>query len=269
MKAIRYIHIIAALLVAALASSCSVKEDRTPCPSYLTIYYDQAVPVMKANDVHTGVVTSVTNAGGFDFRLSVDPEEYREGLEVAVEPKSLANVSGIAGVSLSEISGSRLTYRRGEPADRIWAGADQVDCTGELAEHHITLHKQFAVMHVTFRGSGAYQDLRMEARAECDAFEVATLIPVRGDFRCAVAKDGEDSFSTVLPRQDNDALMLYLWSGEDLLSEIPVGKNIASAGYNWAKRDLDDIEVLIDYAVPDVRFSILPWKDGGYESYEI
>lgn len=269
MKATKCITFIAVLASVLLAASCSIKEDRTPCPSYLTIYYDLAVPVLQKNNITTGVVTSVTNAADFRFRLSVDPSEYPDGLEVPVSPKSIATVSGISGVSLGELTADKFTYRRGMSADRIWAGTDQVDCTGELAEHHVTLHKQFAVMHVVFRGSASYADLRMEARAACDGFEAATLIPVRGDFRCDLEKTGEDSFEVRLPRQDNDGLLLLLWSGEELLSEIPVGKNIASAGYNWAKKDLDDIEVLIDFAVPDISFSVQPWKDGGSESYEI
>ena len=48
-----------------------------------------------------------------------------------------------------------------------------------------------------------------------------------------------------------------------------VGENIAAAGYNWAKRDLDDFEVFIDQAVPEVGVRVVDWRDGGFEDYII
>ena len=269
MKALKASIIAPAAIIAAILSSCSVKEDRTPCPSYLTIYYHEAVPVMQANELHTGVVTTVTNSAGFRFRLNVEPSEYPEGLEVPVLPKSIAIVSAIAGAVTAEIGEGVLTYRRGEEPDRIWANSEPVDCTGELAEHVVTLHKQYAVMRVTFKGSDNYEGLRMEVAGNYNGFETETLMPVKGAFYAPVRHVSGDIWEVLVPRQGDDGLILRLYAGDEYLYDVAVGENIAAAGYNWAKRDLDDFEVFIDQAVPEVGVRVVDWRDGGFEDYII
>ena len=269
MKYLKTSTVLAVLSAVILSASCSVKEDRTPCPSYLTVYYHEAVPVMEENGIHTGVITTVTNSAAFRFRSDVDPAEYPAGLEVPVLPKSIATVSAIAGVMTSEVGEDVLTYRRGAEPDRIWAVSDPVDCTGELAEYVVVLHKQYAVMRVIFKGADEYANLRMEVHGNFNAFETSTLIPVKGAFYTDLRHVHGETWEVIVPRQGDDALSLRLYDGDEYLYDVPVGKNLATAGYNWSKRDLDDFEVFLDWAVPEVGIKIAPWRDGGEESHII
>lgn len=262
-------YILAAALAAALAASCSVKEDRTSCPSYLTVFYHEAAPVLAANGITSGVVTTVTNGSGFRYRLSVDPSEYPGGLEVPVVPKGAATVSGLSGVSLGEVSQDRYTVRRGEEADRIWADSQVVDCTGELAADTVRLHKQYAVMRITFRGSEAYAAPSLRVRGGCNAMDTNTLEALRGEFYASARHTGGTAFEVRVPRQAGTDLYLDVIDGAETVSTVEVGEKLASAGYNWAKRDLDDIEVLVDYAVSDATVTVAPWRDGGYTEHVI
>lgn len=235
MKAIRFI--LAALLAAAL-SSCSVKEDRGPCPCVLDIFLEDSGSLAER------LAVSAWNGSGRLFLDRIDTEKYPGAYQKKV-PKGYISVCAYGGASAMSLKGDRLIIPDGQQCDRIWAfRGGTVDATGESAEEHITLHKQYAVIHVRLdsltRQSG---DARMRAVGTADGFDIATLEPSHGAFHCFAGLDADLNHEFSVPRQHDDSLELEVYLDGILTRTVKIGELIANAGYSWTREDLDDIYI--------------------------
>ena len=143
------------------------------------------------------------------------------------------------------LKGDRLIIPDGRECDRIWAfRGGTVDATGEYAEEHITLHKQYAAVHIRLdtltRQAG---DVRMRAVGTSNGFDIATLEPSRGGFHCFAGLDADLDYVFTVPRQHDDSLELEVFLDGVLTRTVKIGELIANAGYSWTREDLDDIYI--------------------------
>ena len=130
------------ILVAALigAASCSIKEDRTPCPCWLSIDLSRC----SQNSV---TVAAWAEPELFSARDAVqdykDPDSYEKTV-----PKGYVNTSVVTGEREMRRSGARLIIPLGHDAASIYAHAGAIECFGEFAKDTAMLHKQFARVFV-------------------------------------------------------------------------------------------------------------------------
>jgi len=235
MKAIGYLC--TALLAAAL-SSCTVKEDRGPCPCVLDIYLGNSA------DCAERVGISAWDLSGRLFLDRIDTDQYPGSYQKKVQ-KGFLSICAYGGVESMSLKGDRLIIPDGQQCDRVWAYCgEELDATGEYAEEHVTLHKQHAVIHVKLdsltQNAG---DIALRAVGASNGFDISTLKPSHGDFQCFTSLDADLHHTVCVPRQYDSSLELEIFLNGVLTRTVRLGELIENAGYSWEKEDLDDIYI--------------------------
>jgi hypothetical protein len=247
--------IMAAILL--LAASCSIKEDRSPCPCWLSIDLNRCTP------------KSVTVAAwGEDeiFCERVAVQDYQEeGSYEKTVPKGYVSTSVIGGERDMQRSGARLIIPMGHDADSIYAHARSVECFGEFARDTAVLHKQFARVFMSVQIPQGHQyPYTFKACSDICGMDMRDLSPVEGDFLLDLKLDEQNICMFCIPRQKEDGgeLRLLIYEEEKVIETIPLADWIDRMGYNWLKKDLEDIYIGVDYAKAEVSISIKGWDDG-------
>ena len=234
-----------ALLCAAMAS-CTVKEDRGPCPCVLDIYLENS-----GDFSDRLAVSGWDSESGRIFHDRISPQQYPESYSKKVD-KGFLHVSAYCGNDAMTLKGDRLTIPEGKQCDRVWAyRGGNIDATGESAEDHIVLHKQYAVVHVRVGVAGREDaDIVLRAKGRANGFDISSLEPCRGDFNCFASLDGEMSHTFCVPRQYDDSLELEVFLDGILSRTVRAGELIANSGYSWDSDDLEDIYLSLDLFTP-------------------
>lgn len=237
--------ILPVLLCAAMAS-CTVKEDRGPCPCVLDIHLGNS------GEIADKVALSGWGEGaGRLFLDKVDPGQYRDTYSKKVE-KGFLRVNAYCGNEVMTLRGDKLIIPEGKACDRVWAykGAI-VDATGESAEEHIVLHKQHAVIHVRVElPEGSESEVVLRAKGTANGFDISTLEPSRGAFSCFASLDRDMHHLVCVPRQYDDSLEFEVFLDGLLCRTVKAGELIANAGYSWTSEDLEDIYLSLSLFTP-------------------
>lgn len=243
------------ILLLAATLSCSVKEDRTPCPCYLQISF--------TDPEASGPVLLQGRSGTASFREQVRVEECRPYWSRAVGKGSLA-VSACKGIRTSAVDGNRVSIPVGQQADSLYAFFAEVDATGDFAPVPVTLHKQFATVFLDIRNTtGELTGYSFSVTGKSSGTDLLGLEPLPGPFRYEpVARAGENVLSFRIPRQADDDLSLSIRTGEAEPSPFPLGQLIRDTGYSWETEDLQDIYVSIDLTQGKVLVVTGDWENG-------
>ena len=247
------------IILAALLSlaACSIKEDRTPCPCWLSIDFSK-VSQQNVN------VAAWGDSELFSERIAVKDYLEAESYEKTV-PKGYVYTSVVSGERDMQRSGARLTIPLGHDADSIYAHAASVKCLGEFAKDTAELHKQFARVFVSVEiPEGHNYPYTFSACSNVSGMDMRDLSPVDGEFRYNL-KFGEDNICMFcVPRQKEEGgeLRLLIYEGDKVIETIPLAEWIAKMGYNWLKKDLEDIYIGVDYAKAEVSITIKGWDEG-------
>ena len=232
------IGILCTALLAAALSSCTVKEDRGPCPCVLDIFLEDS------GDHADRLGISAWDGNGRIFLDRIDTDQYPEAYQKKV-PKGFLSVNAYGGVKSMALKGDRLLVPEGQQCDPVWAyRGSELDATGESAEDHVVLHKQYAVIHVRLDSlTQMAGETVLRAVGTASGLDIATLEPVHGDFRCFTVLDADMHHTVSVPRQHDDSLELEVYLDGVLTRTVRIGELIANAGYSWTKEDLDDIYI--------------------------
>lgn len=258
MKKSNYISAFAAALLCMGAVSCTVKEDREPCPCWLDI--DISGCAEHTRDVY---VSAWRGDNIFSDRVSV--ADYPDVYERTVE-KGTVTTSAFCGLLRSTVSGRRIIIPEGCQSDRIRAHAALVDCSGESARDSVELYRQYATVHLSMkRQDGDRYPYSIEIRGDVCGLDYVSLTPVEGDFRFRPEADADGTWIFRLPRQETDGWigLAILHNGEQV-DLLPLNEWIDRSGYSWLDRDLKDIYVGVDYALGKVSVSIQGWETGEF-----
>ncbi|MDT3361216.1 MAG: hypothetical protein LIR31_04415 [Bacteroidota bacterium] len=260
-------HMPRLMLFFLVAASCSVKEVREDCPCVLSIYPDDKLE----SDVYRTISSS------FSIIDSVNEDRYSSGsfgsdvfsggkpckLKI---PKARVNLSCIFGIRKMKGDGSVLRISEGSQADSVYIYGSSIDCTGEQATDTLNLAKQWCSMRISFKKSDDWKPESCTLKSEWDGFDINTLLATKGDFSFKAEQVEEGSFQARIPRQGNDSLTLsYTYdNGHNVLStkSFPIGEYIAKARYDWMKKNLDDLVVLIDRSEIRVEVVVANWEKG-------
>ena len=140
-------------------ASCSVKEDRTDCPCWLTVrasYPNEAVSAWYGTHML------------FDGLMGQQVDRQVPRGEVAV----LASCGS-------------FTVHVGEQMDELFASIVRVNTQGETAEVTPKLNKQFARVHLEFKESDEGRvEHTLVVEGNVKGSDIRTLQPVTGPFRC-------------------------------------------------------------------------------------
>ena len=213
--------------------SCSIKEDRSDCPCYLTVDAERAVSV----DGWFGTRSLFNVIGGF-----VDRQVPR----------------GIVDIVASH---GRFSVPEGQQMDSLFARRIPVDTDGESAFARVTLCKNFATIELDFKdeddGRTVYDLLATGTVSGADA---RTLEPVKGPFSCVPepVTDGR-GYAFRVPRQKDESLRLELSNNGSPVETIDLGYLIAKTGFDWKAESLGDIAILCDLPAHTFTITVKDW----------
>lgn len=217
-------------------TACSVKEDRSDCPCWLTVrasYPNEKVSVWHGNQV------VFQNADG----QQVDRQVPRGDLDVVA-------------------SCGQFTVSEGKQMDELFASVSHVDTRTEELEVIPYLHKQFARVQIEFKDT---EDGRVPHTLEVNGNVIGadrhTLQPVPGLFRCTPEESDNGGYEVRVPRQKDDSLVLRRYNEiGDEFPVIPLGYIIKKAGFDWTQESLGDISILADIPASTFQITVMDWE---------
>lgn len=259
--------VIAAVVVCLLPLGC-VKEDRMGCPCYLTLNFDRVI----TEDGYFEAVTTLTPCSDrAQDQEKINIWDYEGvGYEKKVV-KDQVRASVVCGFKNGSFRDDSYIVPKSVQCDPIMAFALSKRCEGERETAEVELHKQFCRIHFRFVGLGSRSEYPYElrVRADCCGLRLFDLQPVEGEYTAIAVETNSGDLSVVLPRQKVNAVALDLLDAKAQVAQtVDLGARMEAMGYDWAKADLDDIVVEIDYTLANVETEIIPW-DTTYETIDI
>lgn len=246
--------------------SCSVKEDRMPCPAYLNISFEDRENITKRVNL-LGYNTEEV------FRQNLNVQEDYEGeyLVKAVH-KSKFNLSAYYGVETSRDSGHYITVPMGTQCDSLYSFQTDVDCTGDMAYANVVFHKQFCTIYVDLNkpleGQNSISHYRFLVEGNTCGFDLMSYLPLEGSYRIEPApREGERVVDFRVPRQMDDSLQLTIYYQMDegplvKMETFSLGGYMAKMHYDWNTEDLQDIYVKIDLVSGFITIMVEGWEEG-------
>ena len=249
-----------ALALSALVS-CSVFDDRTGCPSYLTVWYDLFPGSVVSSGRNLSLLVNDSEKVAFDENINAD--DYPSGTVIKVK-KGLAVVSAWTGIDGMVRNGHVLMTKEGGECDSLYLHVGHPDCCDDLSEDHVQMHKQFCTLTVVVEGGEVWGGNGLwTILSHWNGLDVIDASSVSGDLSSYMRYMGEGTWQCRIIRQGDDSLTLEFEgpTGEPL--HFDLGAIMAEAGYDWSALDLEDFTLYIRQAEGEWIWSIAPWNDGG------
>ena len=258
------IRLLVAAVIVSAPLSCSVKEDRTECPVYVTVLTDRFV--------QKGLSDGIISFGAAQpiRRETVSFLSYvREGFEQAC-PRDFARVSVLTGVDHAMLREGTLETPYGSQADLVWAYGETFSAYADEYLVDAVPHKQYCLVRFLFDGSRfapADYPWRFRLKAECSGMDIYTLAPLPGPYSALVGPNALGEWYGVLPRQLSNNMLLEVFVPEAEGSAegrteyvIDLGKAFEAQGYDWTLEDLKDIEVQVGFIEADLTVTVHEWE---------
>lgn len=256
------------------ASSCTVKEDRQPCPCYLDLDYRELL----AADLFAGV------PGTVDVAIFLPELSARcthaladcPALEEQAVSRDSARVVALVGNRIPEgfpSAGTVIRYDAGNQIDSLYVHTSREDCGGEEAVCVLRPHKQFSTLTLTDeKGGSILRRYNLVVRGTTCGLDAADLSAVEGPYLYTVQEyDRNGLISVRIPRQTERSLMLDFYDKETYqrLFTSPLGLYLFDAGYDPASEDLEDYAFTINFERALIYLRIGDWeKEYIYETYK-
>ncbi len=276
MKGLGDILLRAALFVALLPGvfSCTVKEDRTECPVYVTVLVDRFVAAGET----AGVVSF--SSGSLINREAINFLDYLRDGYLQPCPRDYARASVVSSVDKGIFMEEAYIVPTGRMCDPVWAYGESFSVNADEYVIDAVPHKQYCKVQFLFDDKTTAPDdymWRFRIRAEYAGFNVYTMEPVPGDYNCPVGPNAVGEWYGIIPRQreNNMKLEIYLPYADDETQGptdyvIDLGKAFEEKGYNWYDEDLKDVQVKVGFASNEITLSIEDWvPDDTYRNTEI
>ena len=206
----------AAAALAIIVTSCSVKEDRTPCPCWLGI---DISPSME----HSRNLTVSAWDQDRIFSQTVSVADYPDEYEHTV-PKGHVTVSAYCGRKTGYEQGGRIIIPEGSDSDPIMAHLRLVDCTGEFAKDTVQMCKQWATVNLKIENTSEDRyPYSLAVVSDVCGIDLRDLSPVSGPFRYGLELDSDENCSFRLPRQRDDSRAVITVSSDgERLDDLPL-----------------------------------------------
>lgn len=242
-----------------LIPACSVKEDRGLCPCVLELEFAGSDTVSMRS-----VELMVTSGDGYALSDTVDVIMSGNRYSAPV-PRADLHVRAWAGTG-GMASEYGLLIPLGSACPQVYMHDSDVRAEGETVRESVFLRKNHCV--VTLKTEG-------DVRLPSDVYVKGNVAgyddkgaPLPGRFEVLLEDgSGDGVYEFVLPRQMDASLMMELEDGQGGYKAFALGHYIVSSGYDWNSPDLDDVTVVMDYALTEVRLTISGWE--GVYRYEI
>ncbi|MDO5442102.1 MAG: hypothetical protein Q4G10_00360 [Bacteroidia bacterium] len=236
--------------------SCSIKEDRGPCPCHLNVNikecsaYTDRIMLSAWRDGNANLFTD-------KIKLKDYPEVYTRKVE-----KGPLYVCAFSGYGDMVIKNNTLIIPEGEECPEVMAfRGDMLDASGESADETVILHKQFAkVFFITDDLTESIGDIIFRAVGTANGFDISAMKPCKGSFNAIAVRDMDGIRSLRVPRQVDDDLKLEIYVDGVLYGNVDIGEEIRLSGYSWEDKDLCDIYLTVSlFSSYDISVNVKKW----------
>lgn len=245
---------------AFVLGGCSIKEDRSACPIYLTVRLDDFVQ----RGFSSGAVVLSDGRNTLEQQLKFAPH-LADGLKYSCS-RDKAAVAVVSGLAHNHYNSGIITIEKGQEADPIYSYSEKVV---SYSEDDYTVnavpHKQFCKLRLIISD---FQDLssypwRFRLKAACNGLDLINCEPVPGIFETAIYPNTLNEWYAIIPRQKDNSLELELFvpeQEESLVKKLDLASVFEEAAYDWNAKDLEDIWVALDYVDGNIEVSVIPWQ---------
>lgn len=264
---ISFLSVFLSLTLLPGLSSCSVKENRLSCPSFIivTLLPEGGYQADEQVSCHIFDAEGIRVAGG-----TYPASDYLgEDVWFSVKKDQDYTVTCVSGVETMERRESQLLLPQDGESDRLWAFSKGVRVGDSDYGYNVTGRLSKAYADLTLRVVSPQDDypFRFVVRTTTEGLSLVDLSAVTGGHRYyPVPTEEENTYSTRICHQDdirNIVLDIYRRSDEsysDLLHTVPLGRDLLRAGYDPYTVDMEDIVVDVTYAEGGLHFRIGDWE---------
>ena len=258
-----------AVLLAMVPMSCSVKESREECPTYLSLS-------IRTDELPEGNVGILGWDNGVLFRDNIASSELSSYF-IRTVSKGSFYVSAYAGGKAALSDSHYVWVPSGCQADSLYGFYTRVNTTEEDAHTDVDFHKQFCTVHLSIgRSAEQMKDFRFRVTGNTSGFDMLNFKALPGAYSYVPEHiPGEDEVTFRILRQVDSSMSLEVFRcmpdgetrsdiGDGFLSagEFPLGKYIERTGYDWEAVELDDVYVTIGFALEYVTVGVGDWEEG-------
>ncbi len=262
-----------ALVLLTGTASCTVKEERRECLSWVSIISRIEAPVDEDID---GMLSLFVYQNGQQVRYSEHTiDELRAGLNVPLK-RRMIDIAGVIGWSMENAHENLLRISFGCECPEAWGFSDSflIDENDEELFLGESLRSLFVDVCVCLLGAGGDYPYGLVVEGDVDGYLLASLKPHHGPFLFAPSALNDESGRVLncrIPRQDDANLSVSLVrtvpdsatkAGEnatDYVYTLPLGKILNKEGYDWNADNPEGIKVSIDFAATQIVISAGGW----------
>lgn len=256
--------------------SCTVLENRNPCPCYLEVDFSQV-----DKSIREWQMWLFSHEGKLLFKDTVYRRSYSSPYIVEVPRNAMVmcllwgNARGGTIVDESFTLNTSLSHKGIVPADSLYFSTDTISTMGEESSLKILPRKEFATVDICLQGwIGVDFDASMELVCGAQGFYVDRRF-LRGDVSSNMKLFDIGDYYTqfrgrILRQPDPENLVLSLHIrkreidgriGEILLDkDIPIGKYLEENGYDMHTPDMSDIVMDVDYSYTNLVIKAEDWE---------
>ena len=240
-----------ATLVAGVVTGCSIKEDRSECPSRL---------ILDLSDVDTSFVKSLNVRAVLDGEIVLQDKVVAKDFAcdyVADVPHGelLVNVWGGGEGRASFNDGLIIPY--GCECPPLYMHSFEADTRGESFRQVVELCKNHCRLTVKMDGVDQIP-YSLTFKGNVDGYRQDGL-PSSGDFSCVAYPSGLGESDALMPRQLDSSLLLEVDDNSSVSKVFAIGEYISASGYDWTEKDLKDVTICLDFYVTDMKITVQGW----------
>ncbi len=242
------------LIAVAAFSSCSVKEDRSPCPSIVTL--DASAYEGDHQKAYSQLITQTQ-----DLRDTLDLSMGETSVEWLAQ-KGLMTSYVYAGLVESSEHEGIVSIPLGHQADPLRGYCRRFECYEEEFTVVAKVNRQSALINFEIKDveDGTYQ-YDLEVVSDVSGIDLRTMCPVKGEFRCELPLDKNARGRFLLPRQlPGSSPYINVYLEGTLIDTLPLHEWIRAAGYDWTQDDLPDLNISVDQGQLQVHVNVEGWN---------
>ena len=249
------------IAVFAALCSCSVKEDRLRCPVLLFVPEGFNAHKLSGSCEFYAYEDGCGHLSQCEYGSLASLQTGWGPLSVSKGETCVAFVGGTVNMALSQDSLLVIPY--GCQCDAAVAARDHFETYAERWNVRDSLFRQYARTRIILPS----RQFSVRLRGNWCGFALRSLAPIPGDFWYIPQDRGDGVFEVNLPRQGDDSLALEVWGSDGadepvrLLDTLPLGQYVSLSQYDWTARDLEPIDVDIDYARATISITVNDWTE--------
>lgn len=242
------------IMVILMLPACSVKEDRGDCPGCIIFDFSGV-----DTDVMDSLYLSLTSADGFLFVDTVCAESFQDRYSVNV-PRQGIDVNVNWGTDGLFKDGQGLLIPSGSQCPPVHMFSARLDADCEYCVCRPLPAKNYCriMLHLVSDDAPAII-FALRVTGNVCGYDIAGQ-PAGGEFAYIPDLDAEGTCSIRVPRQRDNSLMLEIIEDGQVLRRFALGNIMAESGYDWSARNLEDIELTVNYSKTDVTFVADDWE---------